>query len=183
MNLVASDFKRRFTSKEVTLFVKCFHNRFYVPSGRKRQLVKFLQEALNPGDSAPIPPNPTNNSWSAWFDCAVPCQPPTYHFLFADFIQDVNLCKPVTSDSLLRLEEVYHDQSFMKRLQVQLAFLKVKAPTLMAYLNYFQERVPHVTQAHGKMERLLHYISYFIFTTNDIGLMHLSIVLSGYYFQ
>ena len=46
----------------------------------------------------------------------------------------------------------------MKRLRVQLPFLKVKAPTLMAYLNYFQERVPHVTQAHGKMERLLHYL-------------------------
>ena len=46
----------------------------------------------------------------------------------------------------------------MKRLHVQLAFLKVKAPTLMAYLNYFQERVPHVTQAHGKMERLLRYL-------------------------
>ena len=46
----------------------------------------------------------------------------------------------------------------MKRLEVQLAFLKVKAPTLMAYLSYFQEQVPHVTQAHGKMESLLHYL-------------------------
>ena len=40
-----------------------------------------------------------------------------------------------------------------------LAFLKVKAPTLMVYLNYFQERVPNVTQAHGKMQSLLHYLN------------------------
>ena len=26
----------------------------------------------------------------------------------------------------------------------------------MAFLNYFQDQVPHVTQAHPKMERLLH---------------------------
>ena len=28
----------------------------------------------------------------------------------------------------------------------------------MAFPNYFQGRVPHVTQPHGKMERLLHYL-------------------------
>ena len=28
----------------------------------------------------------------------------------------------------------------------------------MAFLNYYQGRVPHVTQPHGKMERLLHYL-------------------------
>ena len=43
-------------------------------------------------------------------------------------------------------------------LHVQLAFLKVKASTLMTYLNYFKERIPHITQAHRKMERLLHYM-------------------------
>lgn len=46
----------------------------------------------------------------------------------------------------------------MKKFHAQLAFLKVKAPTLMAYLNCFQERMPHVTQAHGKMEKLLYYL-------------------------
>ena len=29
---------------------------------------------------------------------------------------------------------------------------------IMAFLNYFQGGVPHVTQAHGKMERLLRYL-------------------------
>lgn len=46
----------------------------------------------------------------------------------------------------------------MKMLHAQLAFLKMKTPTLMAYLNYFQQRMPHVTQAHGKMEQLLDYL-------------------------
>ena len=46
----------------------------------------------------------------------------------------------------------------MKKLRAQFAFLEVKAPTLMVYLNYFQERMPHVTQAHEKMESLLQYL-------------------------
>ena len=54
---------------------------------------------------------------------------------------------------------MYADKSFMKRLQAQLAFLKVKTPTLMVYLNYFQERVPHVTQTHGKMEQILYFLN------------------------
>ena len=44
----------------------------------------------------------------------------------------------------------------MRKLHAQLAFLKVRAATIMAFLNYFQDQVPHVTQAHPKMERLLH---------------------------
>lgn len=56
------------------------------------------------------------------------------------------------------LEEIYRDQSFIKKLHAQLTFLQGKVPTIMAFLNYFQGRVPHVTQAHGKMERLLHYL-------------------------
>ena len=155
VNLVASDFKKRF--KEVTEFVKCFRNLFYVPSGRKSRFLKFLQEVLNPGDSTTMPPNPTTKSWSAWFDSVL--YHADHYLLFPDFIQEeVNRCRAAASDSLLRLEEMYQDESFMKRLQAQLAFLKVKAPTLMAYLNYFQERVPHVTQARGKMESLLHYL-------------------------
>lgn len=55
-------------------------------------------------------------------------------------------------------EEMYQDESFMKKLCAQLTFLKVKAPTLMVYLNYFQELMPHATQAHEKMESLLQYL-------------------------
>lgn len=53
---------------------------------------------------------------------------------------------------------MYQEPSFMKMLHAQLAFLKMKTPTLMAYLNYFQQRMPHVTQTHGKMEQLLDYL-------------------------
>ena len=63
VNLVASDFKKGF--KEVTEFVKCVCNLFFVPSGRKSRFLNFLQRALNPGDSVTMPPNPTTKSWSA----------------------------------------------------------------------------------------------------------------------
>ena len=124
---------------------------------KKKLLYEISSRALNPGESATMPPNPTTKSWSARFD-SVLCH--ADHFLlFADFIQEeVNHCRASASDSLLWLQEIYQDKSFIKRLEVQLAFLKVKAPTLKAYLNYFQGRVPNVTQAHGKMESLLHYL-------------------------
>ena len=104
VNLVASDFKKAF--KEVTEFVKCFRNLFYVPSGRKSRFIKFLQEALSPGESATMPPNPTTKSWSAWFDSVL--YHADYFLLFADFIQEeVNRSRASASDSLLRLQEIY----------------------------------------------------------------------------
>lgn len=154
-SLVASDLKKGF--KEATEFVKCFCNLFFVPSGRKSRFMKFLQNVKKPEDSVTMPPNPTTKSWSAWFDSVL------YHvehyFFFPDFIQEeLDRGRAVASNSLLRLEEMYQEPSFMKMLHAQLAFLKMKAPTLMAYLNYFQQRMPHVTQAHRKMERLLDYL-------------------------
>lgn len=124
---------------------------------KKKPLYEISSRALNPVETATMPPNPTTKSWSARFD-SVLCH--ADHFLlFADFIQEeVNHCRASASDSLLWLQEIYQDKSFIKRLEVQLAFLKVKAPTLKAYLNYFQGQVPNVTQAHGKMESLLHYL-------------------------
>ena len=124
---------------------------------KKKPLYEISSRALNPVETATMPPNPTTKSWSARFD-SVLCH--ADHFLlFADFIQEeVNHCRASASDSLLWLPEIYQDKSFIKRLEVQLVFLKVKAPTLKAYLNYFQGRVPNVTQAHGKMESLLHYL-------------------------
>ena len=53
VNLVASDFKKCF--KEVTEFVKCFRNLFFVPSGRKSRFLNFMQRALS--QSATMPPN------------------------------------------------------------------------------------------------------------------------------
>lgn len=58
VNLVASDFKKGF--KEVTKFVKCFRNLFFVPSGRKSRFLNFLQKALNPGDSGHYATQPDN---------------------------------------------------------------------------------------------------------------------------
>ncbi|CAH3172792.1 unnamed protein product [Porites lobata] len=111
VNLVASDFKKGF--KEVTKFVKCFRNLFFVPSGRKSRFLNFLQKALNPGDSVTMPPNPTTKSWSAWFDSVL--YHAKFYFLFEDFVQ----------------EELSRGRN---------------------------ERMPHVTQAHEKMESLLQYL-------------------------
>lgn len=87
------------------------------------------------------------------------CTTQSFYFLFEDFVQEeLSRGRNVASSSLLRLEEIFQDESFMKKLCAQLAFLKVKAPTLMVYLNYFQERMPHITQAHEKMESLLQYL-------------------------
>ena len=132
VNLVASDFKKGF--KEVTEFVKCFRNLFFVPSGRKSRFLNFLQKALNPGDSVTMPPNPTTKSWSAWFDSVL--YHAKFYFLFEDFVQEeLSRGRNVASSSLLRLEEIFQDESFMKKLRAQFAFLEVKAPTLVVYLN------------------------------------------------
>ena len=99
----------------------------------------------------------TTKSWSAWFDSVL--YHADYYFVCQDFIQEeVNRAPNTASNSLLQLEEMYKDPSFMKKLHAELAFLKEKVPTLLEYLNYFQERMPHVTQAHVKMESLLDYL-------------------------
>lgn len=132
VNLVASDFKKGF--KEVTKFVKCFRNLFFVPSGRKSRFLNFLQKALNPGDSVTMPPNPTTKSWSAWFDSVL--YHAKFYFLFEHFVQEeLSRGRNVASSSLLRLQEIFQDESFMKKLRAQFAFLEVKAPTLVVYLN------------------------------------------------
>ena len=155
VNLVASDFKKGF--KEVTEFVKCSRNLFFVPSGRKSRFLNFLRRALRPGDSVTMPPNPTTKSWSAWFDAVL--YHAEFYLLFEDFVQEeLDRGRNTASNSLLRLEEMYQDERFMKKFGAQLKFLKVKAPTFMVYLNYFQERMPHATQAHAKMESLLQYL-------------------------
>lgn len=84
INLVASDFKSGF--KEVTEFVKCFRNLFFVPSGRKSGFLNFLQKVLDRDDVVTMPPNPTTKSWSAWFD-SVKYQA-NYFILFEEFVKD-----------------------------------------------------------------------------------------------
>ena len=73
---------------------------FLCAKGKKGHFMKFLQDALNTGDKATMPPNPTTKSWSDWFD-SVPYHA-DYCFLFPDFIQEeINRCRATTSDSLL----------------------------------------------------------------------------------
>ena len=79
----------------------------------------------------------------------------TVHDYGIEYCKMTSMLLILTTDQQF-LGEIYQDQSFMRKLHAQLAFLKVRAATIMAFLNYFQDQVPHVTQAHPKMERLLH---------------------------
>ena len=155
VNLVASDFKRNF--KEVNEFVKCFRNLFFIPSGRKSRFVSFLQSALNKEDGVRMPPNPNTKCWSVWFESVL--YHADYYSLLEGFIkEELDQVRNVACTSLLQLEEMYSDNSFMKKLGAQLRFLKVKSPTLKIYMDYFQQKVPHVIDAYGKMENLMYYL-------------------------
>ena len=80
--------------------------------------------------------------------------------LFGHFInKELSWGRNLASNSLLQLEEMYQDRKFMKKPHVQLNLVKVKTPTLLKYLYYFQEKMPHVTQVHKKMECLLHFLT------------------------
>lgn len=46
----------------------------------------------------------------------------------------------------------------MKKLGAQLTFLKVKSPTLKIYIDFFHQKVPHITEVHNQMESLLYYL-------------------------
>ena len=103
-----------------------------------------------------IPPNPTTKSWSAWFDSVL------YHASrferYADFISNELKLSNQPSDSLLRLSQIYSDECHMQKLKTQFDFIKAKGPTLLCYLNYFRMRVPHVMEAHDKMQYFLLYL-------------------------
>ena len=155
VNLVASDFKKGF--KEVNEFVKCFRNLFFIPSGRKSRFLTFLRNALGQEDRVKMPPNPNTKSWGAWFESVL--YHAEYYLLFEGFIkEELDRGRSVACSSLLRLEEMYSDHGFMKKLGAHLSFLKVKSPTIKIYMDFFQQKVPHITEAHNKMESLLYYL-------------------------
>ena len=80
--------------------------------------------------------------------------------LFGDFInKQLSWGRNLASNSLLQLEEIYQDRKFVKKPHAQLNLVKVKRPTLLKYPYYFQEKRPHVTQVHKKMECLLHFLT------------------------
>lgn len=135
VNLVASDFKKSF--KQVNEFVKCFRNLFYVPSGRKSRFLNFLNKTLDVDiKHLKMPPNPTTKSWSAWFDSAI--YHAEYHLQYREFIDnELQRGRNAACNSLLRLEEMYYDDEFMKQLHAQLMLIKDKAPTILAHLDFF----------------------------------------------
>jgi hypothetical protein len=154
VNLVVSDFKKNFS--EVTEFVKCFRNLFYVPSGRKSRFLNFLKKVSTEHESVCMPPNPTTKSWSAWLDSVL------YHadrfMRYGDFILAEIELSDQPSNSLVRLGEIYEDEIYLLKLKAQLDFIKMKAPSLLIYLDYFQMRIPHITQSYVKMNQLLDYL-------------------------
>ena len=140
----------------IIIIIKYFRNLVFVPSGRKSQFLNFLRKVQN-ANHVTMPPHPTTKSWSAWFDC-VEYYADRY-LLFEKFVkEEISQGRSMASNSLLRLEEMYKDQQFMTKLQDKFAFLKVKAPILMFYLNFFQQQVPHATEAHGQLQNLLQYL-------------------------
>ena len=132
ISLVAGDFKRHFSF--VTEFAKC------MPSGRKGHFLKYMNDCagdLHSKATIHVPPNPLTKSWSAWFDSAVYH---TKHFnVYEDFItQEIQRCgRNAASALLLRLEEMYGDDTFMKMLHAQLRVVAYTSPTLMHLMDYF----------------------------------------------
>ena len=117
INLVASDFKKLFV--ELYEFMKCFRNLFYVSSGRKSRLLNFLESRI--AKKARMPPNPTTQRWSAWFDRAIYYE--EFFLLLSDFIQEeVARGLRTASNSLLSLEEMYSSQEHLTG--VHLSILK-----------------------------------------------------------
>ena len=146
VNLVASDFKKSFV--ELNEFMKFFQNLFYVPKGRKSKLLNFLESRT--AKKARMPPNPTTKSWSAWFNSAI--YSAKFSLVPSDFIKEVRRGCSIASHSLLRLEEMYSSQELKKKIHAQLELVKVKAPTILSCLKYFQRRMPHATAVHRVMQ-------------------------------
>lgn len=80
--------------------------------------------------------------------------------LFGNFInKEMSWGRNLVNNSLVQLEEMYQDRKFMKKPHAQLNLVKVKRPTLLKCLYYFEEKMPHVTQVHKKMVCLLHFLT------------------------
>ena len=92
------------------------------------------------------------------------CDSAVYHAkhfnIYEDFItQEIQWCgKNAVSALLLRLEKMYGDDTLMKMLRVKLRVVAYTSPIFIHLMDYFQHRIPHVTQSHKKIneESLLH---------------------------
>lgn len=99
-----------------------------------------------------MPPNPNTKSCGVWFESVL--YHAEYYLFFVGFIkEDLDRGRSVSCSSLLRLEEMYSDHSFMKKLGAHLSLLKVKSRTIKMYMNFLQQKVPHYggTQQDGKL--------------------------------
>ena len=133
-----------------------FRNLFYVQSGRKSRFLNYLCKISAEHESVSMPPNLTTKSWSAWLDSVLYH---ANHFMhYGDFISSELELSHQPSNSLLRLGEICKDEMHLLKLNTQLAFINKKGPTLHIYLDYFQMKVPHVTQAYDKINQLLDYL-------------------------
>lgn len=63
------------------------------------------------------------------------------YFLFHKFIGEElsHISRKSGSNWLLQLEEMYQDEEFIKVLHAQINLVKMKAPALWKYFDYFQE--------------------------------------------
>ena len=152
INLVASDFEKHFV--ELNEFMKCFWNLFYVPSGRKSRPLNFWESRT--AKKARMQPNPTTKSWSVWFDSAIYYK--EFFLVLSDFIKEVACGRSTAINSLFSLEEMYSSQEHVTKVDAQLKFMKDKAPTLLSYLKYFQERMPYATAIYQAMQCLMYYL-------------------------
>ena len=62
---------------------------------------------------------------------------------------------------------MYSSHELLTKIHAQLELVKVKAPTILSCLNYFQERMPHATAIHGVMQRLMYYLQVNIHAEDD----------------
>ena len=79
------------------------------------------------------------------------------HFnIYEDFItQEIQWCgKNAVSALLLCLEKMYGDDTFMSMLHAKLRVVAYTNPIFIHLMDYFQQRIPHVTQSHNKMKSL-----------------------------
>ena len=88
------------------------------------------------------------------------CDSAVYHAkhfnIYEDFItQEIQWYgKNAVSALLLCLEKMYGDDTFMKMLHVKLRVVAYTSPIFIHLMDYFQQRIPHVTQSHNKMKSL-----------------------------
>ena len=150
---MASDFKKHFT--KTNEFLKWFKKLFFILSGRKSRFLNFLR-GKNGGNAKK---HQTRTPKVGALGLTRPYIMQTV-ILFGNFInKEMSWGRNLVNNSLVQLEEMYQDRKFMKKPHAQLNLVKVKRPTLLKYLYYFEEKMPHVTQVHKKMECLLHFLT------------------------